>query len=335
MVLIYLECHLHELFPLNLEGIRLVATEERFSIRMQLRPGCEDERRCIRVTREGFSVVTLEGMTQHVLLDESSGLVIFGEELSVDFGRVLRVIREVTATGLVDRQTPGLATVMEDVVRPSALRRQSMLRDVLKLGVRLIRDGPLVVSLDSVELEDGVQISVAIRHVEAVLVDGESASLLASLHLVDQIIEVLRHGRLLSSVVLATSFQLSFSELDQQLGCFLAGNSKSAEGVGKSRPLLVVRAVGLREGSVGFSSLLLELADLAGDGEVLVLPVGTVGEVGSAIGERELGHGFLLGLNQACAWVGSRHSGKPRSNDRASSSRIQAIAVSPQSLYGS
>ena len=39
--------HLDQLLPLDLEGIRVKSTEEGFSIRMQLCPGREDERRCI------------------------------------------------------------------------------------------------------------------------------------------------------------------------------------------------------------------------------------------------------------------------------------------------
>ena len=77
-------------------------------------------------------------MTQHVLLDEPSGLFVFGEELSVDFGRVFRVIREVTPTGFVDRQTPWLTTIVKDVVRPSVFRRQSVLRDITKLDKRSV-----------------------------------------------------------------------------------------------------------------------------------------------------------------------------------------------------
>lgn len=79
--LVDLGCDLLKLFSLNLEGVRVEATEESLSIRVQLCPSGDDERRSIQVTRKGFSFVTFEGMTQHILLDQSSGLDVFGKEL--------------------------------------------------------------------------------------------------------------------------------------------------------------------------------------------------------------------------------------------------------------
>ncbi len=60
---------------------------------------------------------------------------------------------------------------MKDVVSPCVLGRQGMLDNLTELEKRLVRDVPLVVTRDRVQLKNRVKISIAIRHVETVLVD--------------------------------------------------------------------------------------------------------------------------------------------------------------------
>lgn len=241
MVLIYLECHLCQLLSLNLERVRFEPAEERFGICVQLCPCRDDQRRCIRIFRELFCLIALERVAKHVLENELSSTMVFGKELLIDFSGVLGVIWEVASASFVDCQASGLTTVVEDVVDASVLGMERQLRKLTELKERLVRDGPLIAAFDRVHLKYRVKISVAVRHIETVLVDRETVlvdretgSLFTRLHLLDQVIEVLRHGELLGSVVLATSFDLGFREFDQKICSFLTRRCESIEHAGKS-----------------------------------------------------------------------------------------------------
>lgn len=229
-----LSSHLLELFALNLKRVCVESAEESFRICVEFCPRGDDQSRRVRIARERFSLVALERVAKHVFENQVSRSLIFREELLEDFRGVLRMIREVAATIFVDRQTTRLSTIMEDVVRAGVLGRERQLRKLAKLNERLVRDGPLIVARYRVQLKDGVKISVAIRHVKTMLVDRKTLGLLASLHLFDQLVEGLRHGGLLSGLVLTLRFFFGFGKLDQKLGGVLSRSSESVQSVGES-----------------------------------------------------------------------------------------------------